>query len=141
MFGFLIGAEVNDDAVKLKTLIDMAIAKYAGLDEAHLKAAVAKDFDKDHCHIDTHRVSFAYPDFEEFLFSLEATQHPGIAKSVTVMGRAKYAGFMVHGNAEGSWFCTAKGGIRYQPTGGARSMAKLMAKKYRIADMTKRLGL
>lgn len=140
MFGFLISAEVNDDSVKVKTLMDMALQKYASLPEAQLKLSIANDFDKDYCDVDTYYVTFVYRELEDFLFSLETTKHDGIAPTLSVSGRGKYAGIMIQATTDGDWYSNVSGGVAYQPTGGARSMAKIMEKKFGVTDMTKRLA-
>ena len=45
MFGFLIGGIVNDDAVRLKTMIDIVINKYGNLPIAEIADIVSKDID------------------------------------------------------------------------------------------------
>jgi hypothetical protein len=141
MFGFLIGAEVNDDAVKLKTLIDMARAKYAAMADGELRTAVATEFDKNHYRLESEAVTFVYPELEEFLITLDSKPQSTGPRSVSALGRGRYAGVMIQVMPDGDWFCVVKGGMAYEPTGGARKIARVLTKKYGVQDMIKRFGL
>ncbi len=137
MFGFLIGGEVNDDAVKLKTFTDMALNKYGNLPTDELGPAIKGDFDKDCYHIDMYTVNFRFKEIEEFLFSLESRAEEGKARTLTVFGNRKYAGFMLQVVDGENWHCSVSDGIGYRATGGAKKLAPIMKKKFGIRDFTK----
>lgn len=53
-----------------------------------------------------------------------------------VIGRGKYAGFSLHWQ-ENSKNASARDGISYSATGGARKLAQVMAKKYGFTDISR----
>lgn len=139
MFGFLIKGEVNDDAVRLKALADQAMAKYMPMTREQLKEAVHRDFPADLHHIDDFSVNFVFPDLGEFLFMLDTGRgKDDDDRFLSVQGRGKYAGFMLHASRD-NWHCSVSDGIAYRATGGAKKLVQLMESKFGILDMSKLL--
>ena len=137
MFGFLIGGMVNDDAVKLKTFIDMALNKFGALSTAELGAAIEKEFDKEHCHVDMHTVNFQFKELEDFLFAFDSFVEEGKPRALTAHGRGKFAGFMLQVVDGDKWLCSVSDGIAYRATGGAKKLVQVMQKKFGVQDFTK----
>lgn len=138
MFGFLISGEVNDDAVRLKTFVDMALNKYAYLEEySDLKSAVEANFDKRARHTDAQQVSFVYPELTEFQFCLDSSKFDKPMFPLNVIGRGKYSGFMLTVIEAEKWNCSVSDGISYKATGGAKKLASIMEKKFDVLDMSK----
>lgn len=139
LFGFLIRGEVNDDAVRLKALVDQVVAKYMSLTHEELMEVVPRDFPAELYHAveNDDVMNFTFPDVKEFLFMLHTSE--GNNNSLTAIGRGKYAGFTLY-TSDSPWFCSVEDGITYRATGGAKMLAKLMAKKFGISDMTKILA-
>jgi hypothetical protein len=137
MFGFLIAGEVNDDAVALKQLTDMAVNKYANLSKKELIAAVSHDFDEYHRHIDFNAVSFTFRELSEFRFSLDLLSADRPPYALTVSGNAKYLGFMLSSPPKSKWACSWSHGIGYRATAGAKKLVKVMDRKFDILDTSK----
>ncbi len=141
MFGFLIAGEVSDDAVRLKTFTDMVLNKYRNLPTNELGAAIQNDFDKDYCHIATDTVNFRFKEIEEFLFCFpfwfERHVDAEVARALTVFGKGKYAGFVLHVAHGKNWHCSVNDGFTWRSTGGAKKLVQLMEKKFGIRDFTK----
>ncbi len=136
-FSALIKNEVNDDAVKLKTLTDLAVAKYLPMSDEELKAVLPLDFPGDHYAIDFDTATFVFPDMSDFSFNLSETMG---AKSLVVLGTGRYAGFSLF-VSDGARYCGARGTNATSATGGAKKLALLMEKKFGIQDMMSKWGL
>lgn len=137
MFGFLIGGVVNDDAVKLKTFTDMALNKYRALSTAELGAEIEKEFDEEHFHVGTHTVNFRFKELEYFLFMFESFMEEEKPRNLTVVGKGRYAGFMLQVVDGDKWFCSVSDGIAYRATGGAKKLVQVMEKKFGVQNFTK----
>ncbi|QIG47939.1 hypothetical protein G5V57_09550 [Nordella sp. HKS 07] len=134
MFGFLIRSEVNDDAVRLKTLVDQAVSRYLSLSREELKTTIPQAFPESLHHIDHSGVNFIFPEFKEFLFMLKTGYDAHM--SLSVLGRGKYAGFILS-VGDKNWNCSVSDGIAYRATGGAKKLAQLMEKKFNVFDATR----
>jgi hypothetical protein len=84
-FSALIRGAVNDDAVKLKTLADLVVAKYLPMSGEQLKAALTRDFPRDNYDIGLNDVTFVFPDLPEFSFMVDAVEAG--ANSLSVVAR------------------------------------------------------
>lgn len=148
MFGFLIGSEVNDDAVALKKLTDMALNKYASLTHDQLAEVISRDFDEKHRFFSVHfaltgiYANFVFPELIEFQFSVSDPGFGEKLNGLSVSGRGKYLGFMLYVSKNGSdWRCSVSNGIAYRATGGARKLVKVMSNKYGITDISGLTGI
>jgi hypothetical protein len=136
MFGFLIKGEVNDDAVRLKTLTDQVFSSYMALDREKLNEAISRDFPGDLHHADNFSVNFIFPTFGDFLFMLNiGSGKNSFDRFLSVQGRGKYAGFILSASRD-TWTCSVKDGFQFRATGGAKKLAQLMEKKFSVMDMT-----
>lgn len=144
MFGWLIKNEVNDDAVRLKTLADMAASKYCRLSFKDACVAVKGDFNDQQRYVDHNSCTFVFEDFPDFQFSLDHFPVDG-ALSLSAHGRGKYAGCMLQTTDGGAnWHGSVSDGIAYRATGGAKKMMELLEKKFGVRDhgkMLARLGI
>ena len=113
MFGFLIGNEVNDDAVALKKLTDMALNKYAALRYDDLAESVSRDFDEKHHHIDPHNVCFTFRELEGFQFCIKKSYREGAFNDISVFGRGKYAGILLQVTGGTNWSSSVTDGMAY----------------------------
>lgn len=139
VFGFLIKGEVNDDAVRLKQIVDQALNKYGHLDQLELEETLRRDFPSDHLFIGRDDATFVHPNIEYFPCHLMVEPKDADARwSLSVHGRGKYAGFLLHASTRG-WHCSVSDGIAYRATGGARKLARTMCKKFDVTDMDKLL--
>ena len=136
MFDFLIRGEVSDDAVRVRTLMQLALNKYGTAAQDELTAQIRSDFEITHCDADRYRVTFCYKELEEFLFSFDVSRSSDAERTLSASGRGKYAGIGIYANTKGDWFCTVERGVSFQPTRAAKVLAKTLAKKYGVSDMT-----
>lgn len=135
MFGFLIGSEVNDYAIQLKTFAEIAIKKYAGLSRQERTDAIRKDFPKSH-YIDSHQTNFVFDEIKEFQFSFDGSPVNKDSYCLTAFGHGKYAGFMLQ-IIDGKWHCSVSDGLAYRATGGAKKLAQIMEKKFDVRNTDK----
>lgn len=135
MFGFIVKSEVNDDAVRLKMVIDRSLSKYGNLSADELKIRIEKDYPPPSSYIGDREINFTTPDADNFLFSFDLFREPF---SFSAHGRGKYAGFMLIAS-DGRFSCSASDGLTYSATGGAKTLAKTMVKKYGALDIDKAL--
>src|SRR5262245_59560882 len=131
-FSALVKNEVNDDAVKLKTLTNLAAAKYLPMSDEELKAALPLDFP--HYGFEFDNATFVFADMPDFIFTLSKILTLSKAtgsQNLTVVGRGKYAGFklFVSGDRR-SWKCSASDGTITAATGEAKKLAQLMEEKF-----------
>ena len=138
MFGFLINSVVNDDAVRLKTFVDLALYKYAKIQTyKNLQEKIEADFDENARYTDNHQVSFVFPAFVDFQFCFDSIKLDKSIFPLNVIGRGKYAGFMLTVVDEKRWNSSVSDGIVYRATGGAKKLASVLEKKFSIGDMSK----
>lgn len=137
MFGFLITGEVNDDAVRLKTMTDLALSRYLPHTIDELRDLMAHDFTEKEYRIDFHdNVTWTFPDLPMFQFTFDTRRFSGeIERGLTVIGMGKYAGFTLHATSK-NWICSVSNGLTYRATGGARKLARLMVKKFDVSNTT-----
>lgn len=129
---------MNDDAVALKKLVDLTINKYGELEPTQLKEQIPNDFEDEYHHISSDYVGFVYKELKEFQFSFHQLNNEDSNNDLMVEGRGKYAGFNLY--ARGSqWHSSARDGIAYRATGGAKKLVKVLEDKYDIQDMDKLL--
>lgn len=134
-FSALIKSEVNDDAVKLKTLTDLVVAKYLPMSGEQLKAALQRDFPPNNYDIGiSNNATFVFLDFQEFTFMLDVPETT--ANNLSVVGSGRYAGFMLCVSPDRHWHCSARDGLAYTATGGAKKLAQLMKEKFGVRDLT-----
>jgi hypothetical protein len=136
-FGFLISGEVNDDAVKLKAFTELALNKYGSLPRSKLGKAIHEDFDKFACNTDRYTADFQFPEVEDFLFSFDRYDEEGLARTLTVHGSGKYAGFMLQVLRGNIWQCFIGDGVRTRATCGAAKMVEVMERKFGVRNFTK----
>ena len=131
--------EVTDDAVKLKTLTNLAAAKYLPMSDEELKAALPLDFPSDHYGFEFGNATFVFADMPDFIFTLSKIFTLSTAtgsQNLTVVGRGKYAGFKLFvSGARRSWKCSARDGTITAATGEAKKLAQLMEEKFGIKGM------
>jgi hypothetical protein len=137
-FSAIVKNEVNDDAVKLMRLTDLAVTKYLSMSDEELMAVLPLDFPSEHYGFDLDAVTFVFPDMSDFYVTL--SENTG-SKSLCVTGRRRYAGFTLFVPNDGYWHCSAREGITHSATGGAKSLAQLLEKKFGIRDISSALGL
>jgi hypothetical protein len=133
----LIKSVVNDDAVKLKTVTDLVVAKYLPMSPEQLQTALATDF-PDHHDIDGSTMAFWFSDMPEISFMLLAVGDG--ANGLSVVGRDRYAGFRLFVSHELRWHCSVRDGIGYAATAGARKLAQLMERRFGVRDITRFLA-
>lgn len=131
-FSTLIKDEVNDVAVKLKTLTDLAAAKYLPMSDEELKAALPRDFPVDHYQIGSDTAMFVFPDMSDFSFMLSTFTG---SKQLMINGRGKYTGITLFVHEGGVWHCSVEDGVVYSATGGAKKLAQVVQQKFGIKDM------
>jgi hypothetical protein len=136
MFGFLIGGEVNDDAVALKKLTDMVMNKYAALEHDQLIEAISRDFDEEHRYIDSNDINFFFKELEEFQFGFRKSYGNEAINDLSIFGRGKYAGVLLQVTDGKNWYCSVSDGIAYRATGGAKKLVKVLEKKFDIQDIS-----
>lgn len=146
MFSGLIKGDVNDDAVRLKTLTDQAISKYLPLSRDELEAALKRDFLRELSFVDDFSANFTFENAPEFTFMIMLTisRSDVFVSSLTVQGFGKYAGFSLSANASSTdhWFCSVLEGVsRRPPTGGAKKLVKVMGAKFDVPDLKDLMGL
>lgn len=134
MFGFLIKNEVNDDAVRLKTVVDDLVARYGDLPTADRPAALQRDL-VDKVHVDEHNVTFQVSRLDYFTFTYALSATPMDPDTIMVTGLGKYAGFMMFASPR-SAHCEASDGILKRSTAGATKLARTLDKKFGISDLT-----
>lgn len=120
--------------------MQLALNKYGSAVRDELAAQVRSDFESAYCDADGYRVTFCYKELEEFLFTFDVLRSSGTERTLSASGRGKYAGIEIYANTVGDWFCTVEGGISFRPTRAARVLARALAKKYGVPDMTKAFG-
>tara|TARA_B100000745_G_scaffold299342_1_gene249958 strand:- start:703 stop:1140 length:438 start_codon:yes stop_codon:yes gene_type:complete len=135
MFGFLIGGEVNDYAVQLKTFADIAIKKYAHLSQQDRADAIKQDFPGSG-YVGSNQTNFVFDEIKEFQFSFDHSLIGKNAYCLTAFGSGKYAGFMLQ-IIDGKWNCSVSDGLAYNATGGAKKLAEIMEKKFDVRNMDK----
>lgn len=140
MFGWLIRGEVNDDAVRLKTVAEMVAPKYCTHRFPEACAAVTADFPETHRHIDPFYCNFSFSQLEAFNFSIDrGTGESPLA--LNVLGRGKYHGFMLQTMDGGSeWWASLTSSDYFPATGGARTMKDTFVRKLNARDMDKLLS-
>lgn len=130
-------SDVNDDAMKLMTLIDVALTRYLPMSEDELMEALPADFPPDHFSFDLDALTFVFPKLPNFYFTL--SENMGL-KSLCVTGRRHYTGFTLFVPARGHWHCSAE----RQPSGtgrsGAAALAQLIESKFGIRDISSTFG-
>lgn len=135
--GFAIKGEVNDRAVQLKTLVDMA-KRYLDLPTDALNAAVQRDFPGQQSAVENDCATFVYPDAPEFQFYINHTDLEASKRSLMVRGRGELTGYVLHVNDGGTnWFSVASDGPLTSATGAARKLAKTMQTKFGIDDLSR----
>jgi hypothetical protein len=131
---------VNDDAVKLKTLTDQAVAKYLCLPLDELRVALSRDFPGGLYNVERDLASFVFDGMDEFLFILHADAGKAASdRALSVQGRGKYYGFNWY-IAPGGQHCSVSDGIFHKATGGAKKLVQVMKKKFGISDLSKLLN-
>jgi hypothetical protein len=135
MFGFLIGNEVRDDAVRLKMLADKVCEEILPLTHEKRSKYVELNFiQKD---IGEDGQSFLFSQLPTFIFDLRSS--PTFSEQLMIRGVGKYAGFSMACFADGKTHCSATDGIGYVATGGAKKLASVMSKKFGILDVSRYL--
>ena len=137
MFGFLINAEVNDDAIAVKKFVELALNKYASLPRIQLIKRISNDFDENHRYIDGSNIRFVFAELKYFQFNFHNPLGDEDFHGLSATGEGKYAGFRLHVANGKDWHCSVKDGIAYRATGGAKRLAKIMHDKYGIIDIGK----
>lgn len=69
-YSVIIKEQVNDDAVKLMTLTDLALTKYLSMSQEELMEALPLDFPGDHFGFDLDAVTFVFASMSDFYFTL-----------------------------------------------------------------------
>ena len=131
MFNFLISREVKDDAAVIRKLSDIAFNKYSALTKDELEIAVRKDFNEDDISIKNREISFVYKELPYFRFCF-IDLHRQKSCSLAILGTKKYSGFMLQKSMDSDWGLTLTDNEFSSTTAGAKSLAKIMEKKYEI---------
>ncbi len=134
MFGFLIKSEVNDDAVRLKTIVDDLVARYGKLHTNERPAALNRDF-PGNVHADEYNVTIQIARLNYFSFTYALSATPMDPDTIMVTGLGKYAGFMMFASPRAA-HCEASDGILTRSTAGAKKLARTLDKKFGISDLT-----
>ncbi|WP_265519480.1 hypothetical protein [Nitratireductor luteus] len=137
MFGFLIGKEINDDAVRLNMLCGNVKKHFMTLPKNALKEKLEKEFIDSNKSIRDDDASIVFDDLPSFIFNFYFSGP--FEDQFQVIGRGKYAGFSLHwaGDSKNS---SAQDGISYSATGGARKLAQVMAKKFGFIDISRTMN-
>lgn len=136
MFGFLIGSEVNDDAIALKKLVDISINKYSTMKFKDITKSISQNFNDECYSITFNSADFYFKELEEFSFSIMKSNNDASPHGLSVSGRGKYAGFMLQVSDESIWHCSALDRINFSVTGGSKKLVKILEKKYGIKDIS-----
>lgn len=140
MFGFLIKGEVNDEAVRLKAIADLAARKYCFLKFEQACAAIAIDFAERQRFIQHKVCGFQYPELLDFQFHLDGALDPSPIP-LSIFGHGKYAGFLLQSSDGGArWHASVEDGISYRATGGAKMLLKILEKRFGVRDLAKFLA-
>lgn len=134
----IVNSDVNGDAVKLMTLIDVALTQYLPMSEDELMAALPAHFPPDHYSFDLDALTFVFPKLPNFYFTV--SENTGL-KSLCITGRRQYAGFTLFIPARGHWHCSAGGSSSDTGKTAARALAQLLERKFGIRDISSDLGL
>ena len=132
---FAISADINDFAVRLKTLTDLVVSKYISLPPRSLEQAISADFGADWSSIDATHAVFAFKDVPQFTFTLGGVDKEASARFLTVQGKGELAGYNLHGyDGAKHWFSATRNNMSYDATGAAKTLAKTMQSKFGIVD-------
>jgi len=140
MFGWLFKNEVNDDAVRLKTLADIAASKYCRLSLEDACVAIKGDFSVQLRHTDRSSCLFVFKDLPDFFFNLHLNHLQPGTLDLGAHGEGKYAGFLLQTHDGGArWSCLASG-FKRKETDGAKKMAELLEKKFGIINFSESMA-
>lgn len=138
MFDWLIGSEVNDDAIRLMLFADITLKKYSELSFTDIAERISHEFPAESIFIDKNNANFIYPEIPDFQFSFDAHMLKEGRCSLSIHGRGRYAGLFLQTSDGGKeWIGSAEDGIAIAATGGARKMIKVLEKKFGVCDMEK----
>jgi hypothetical protein len=135
-FGPSVETEVDEDALKLMTLIDVALTRYLPMSEDELMAALPADFTPDHYSFDLDALTFVFPTLPNFYFTL--SENMG-SISLCVTGRRYYTGFTLFVPAHGRWHCSSGGAASDPGRSGTSALAQLIERKFGIRDISSTL--
>ena len=140
MFGFLIRSEVNDDAVRLKMLVEQIVARYIPLNEGDLEKTIKADLPTQQYFRDRNYFTLLFPELDMFDFLLDTSRWEQVSdRAISVHGKGKYYGFVLFASTE-RWHCSVENGVAYRATGGAKKLAQVMEKKFNILNMSRLLN-
>lgn len=110
--------------------------KYLQLPHAMLADQVAADIPENMRFISHDEVSFHFPDFPEFSFTImEVLKKP----LFSVFGGERYAGFMLQRSDDG-WFTSIQKPIAYPVGSRAKRLAEVFERQHGVRNLTKIMG-
>lgn len=134
MLGFLIGKEVNDDAIRLNLICDYIKYRLMPLSRDEMWNKIERDFDDAHRHTGKDGITIVFKEMP--LFTIHFYFDKQHSHLFQIVGRARYAGFVLHWRNDFK-DCSAADGIGQAATGGARKLAQIMQKKFGFRDISR----
>jgi hypothetical protein len=130
MFGLQFASKVNDDAVRLKTHLNLMAARYLHAPIKDVAAMVHRDYGGTlRAAQDTGgdiTLEFSHPDLPDFKFWIEGQQHP----KLTAQGRRGYQGFILTISGEGRHWVVHTAGD--DASSDARKLASVLQRKFDV---------
>jgi len=128
MFDLLFASKVNDDAVRLKTHLNLMAARYLHMPIPQLRDAIRQDYGQSvHVAQDTDgevTVEFSHPDLPNFKIWIEGKAH----LKLNVQGRKNYRGFLLTVSGEGRTWTIRTAGEEAEHD--ARKLAHILERKF-----------
>lgn len=132
---FAISADINDFAVRLKTLTELVVRKYIPLSQHSLTAAINADFGEGYSFVDASYAMLIFKDVSQFKFRISDIDKELAKRSLTVQGKGELAGYTLHGyDGATQWYSATSNSMSYDATGAAKTLAKTMQSKFGILD-------
>lgn len=129
MFG---SGKINDDAVKLKTLIDVALNKYGNLPIKQLAEAAKNEFDYS-TTLSSKDIIFRFKELDSFMFYFSESTDDNKKSSLVVTGTRKYQNFSLSACKE-FWSCCTMDRGYHRTTSKAKKLMKVMVEKFDVRD-------
>lgn len=130
MLGFLFASKVNDDAIRLKTHLNLMAVRYLNVPLAEVANLVQRDYgttlkvaqDSD----SEVTVEFGHPDLPDFKFWLEGEKYT----KLIAQGRGRYRGFILTVSKDGRHWTVRTSGEDASPD--ARKLAGILERKFEL---------
>lgn len=107
MFSFTKDTRVEDDAAKMKSLLDFFDTRYKDLSFEDIRAALPRDFPD--CDVSEDKtLYFTYAPYPDFDFTITANPVEHDAPIIVLQGTWKFAGLVLSSLAGGTWIDRSK---------------------------------